>query len=281
MSTTASQITSLTIVYSSVYSGTDERKHQSSGSLAFVLGIHWWPVNSPHKWPVTRKLFPFDDVIMGCVKVISNAAVFKGGTRNHLHDVCTNSLSAAHSVSMPSQWRHNDHDSVSNHQPHGCLLNRLFRRRSKKTSKLRFTGLCVGNSPGPVKSPHKGPVTRKMFPFDDVIMAKWIHMMAWQGNVLIIDDCKWYNWICTSLLFRDFHIVHITKRMPDLVRLRHEDLSRHEYLTCNIQMCKPCSVYIHLYQQGPYLVYVWYVRSCVHMDIWLVKGIQNFLNNRK
>ena len=67
-------------------------------------------------------------------------------------------------------WRHNDHDGVSNHQPHDCLLNRLFRRRSKKTSKLRVTGLCVGNSPGPVNSPHKGPVTRKMFPFDDVIM---------------------------------------------------------------------------------------------------------------
>ena len=67
-------------------------------------------------------------------------------------------------------WRHNEHDSVSNHQPRGCLLDRLFRRRSKKTSKLRVTGLCVGNSPGPVNSPHKGPVTRKMFPFDDVIM---------------------------------------------------------------------------------------------------------------
>ena len=70
------------------------------------------------------------------------------------------------------QWRHNDHDGVSNHQPHGCLFNRLFRRRSKKTSKLRVTGLCVGNSPGPVNSPHKGPVTRKMFPFDDVIMKE-------------------------------------------------------------------------------------------------------------
>ena len=67
-------------------------------------------------------------------------------------------------------WRHNDHDSVSNHQPHGCLLNRLFRRRSKKTSKLCVTGLCAGNSPGPVNSLHKGPVTRKMFPFVDVIM---------------------------------------------------------------------------------------------------------------
>ena len=67
-------------------------------------------------------------------------------------------------------WRHNDHDGVSNHQPHGCLLIRLFRRRSKKASKLRVTGLGVGNSPGPANSPHKGPVTRKMFPFGDVIM---------------------------------------------------------------------------------------------------------------
>ena len=46
------------------------------------------------------------------------------------------------------QWRHNGHHSVSNHQPHDCLLNRLFRRRSTKTSKLCVTGLCVGNSPG-------------------------------------------------------------------------------------------------------------------------------------
>ena len=69
-------------------------------------------------------------------------------------------------------WRHNDYGGVSNHQPHDCLLNRLFRRRLKKTSKLRVTGLCAGNSPGPVNSPHKGPVTRKMFPFDDVIMVR-------------------------------------------------------------------------------------------------------------
>ena len=60
----ASQITSLTIVYSTVYWGADQRKHQSSVSLAFVRGIHRWPVNSPHKWPVTRKMFPFDDVIV-------------------------------------------------------------------------------------------------------------------------------------------------------------------------------------------------------------------------
>ena len=58
------------------------------------------------------------------------------------------SSATAKSKRMTLQWRHNGRDSVSNHQPHCCLLNRLFRRRSKKTSKLRVTGLCVGNSPG-------------------------------------------------------------------------------------------------------------------------------------
>ena len=64
MGVIASQITSLMIVYSTVHSDADQRKHQSSASLAFVRGIHRGPVNSPHKWPVTRKMFPLDDVIM-------------------------------------------------------------------------------------------------------------------------------------------------------------------------------------------------------------------------
>ena len=64
MGAMAFQITSLTIVYSTVYSGADQSKHQSPAALAFVWVIHRGPVNSPHKWPVTRKMFPFDDVIM-------------------------------------------------------------------------------------------------------------------------------------------------------------------------------------------------------------------------
>ena len=64
MGAIASLITSLTIVYSAVYSDADQRKHQSTASQAFVRGIHRGPVNSPHKWPVTRKMFSFDDVIM-------------------------------------------------------------------------------------------------------------------------------------------------------------------------------------------------------------------------
>ena len=76
----ASQITSLTIVYSTVYSDADQRKHQSSASLAFVQGIHRGPVNSPHKWPVTRKMFPFDDVIMAYQ---SNRVSFKTKSYHH------------------------------------------------------------------------------------------------------------------------------------------------------------------------------------------------------
>ena len=64
VSAMASQITNFMIVYLTLYSGAGKRKHQSVASLAFVRGVHRWPVNSPYKGPVTRKLFPFDDVIM-------------------------------------------------------------------------------------------------------------------------------------------------------------------------------------------------------------------------
>ena len=60
----ASQITSFTVVYSTVNSDADQRKYQSFASLAFARRIYRRPVNSPHKWPITRKMFPFDDVIM-------------------------------------------------------------------------------------------------------------------------------------------------------------------------------------------------------------------------
>ena len=80
---------------------------------------------------------------------------------------------------MPRTWiiqlvHYNDViklDDVSDHQSHDCFLNRLFRRRPEKTSKFRITGLRVGNSPVTGEFPHKRPVTRKMFPFDDVIMT--------------------------------------------------------------------------------------------------------------
>ena len=107
MSAMTSQITGVSIICSCVGSGADQRKHQSSASLAFVPGH-------------------YIDVIM------------------------TTMASQITSLTV-------------------VYLTVFFRRISKKTSKLRVTGICVGNSPGPVNSPHRGPVTRKMFPFDDVI----------------------------------------------------------------------------------------------------------------
>ena len=77
MGAIASQITSLTIVYSTVYSVVDHRKHQSYASLAFMRGIHRRPVNSPHKGPETRKMFPFDDVIMDQVQIKHTASALK------------------------------------------------------------------------------------------------------------------------------------------------------------------------------------------------------------
>ena len=67
------------------------------------------------------------------------------------------------------QWRHNERNSVSNHQPHDCLLKRLFRCRSKVTSKSTSPTFVRGIQQWPVKSPHKGPVTGKMIRFGDVI----------------------------------------------------------------------------------------------------------------
>ena len=80
------------------------------------------------------------------------------------------------------RWRHNDHAGVSNHQPHGCLLNRLFRRKSKKTSKLRVTGLCAGNSPG------TGEFPAQMASYAENVSIWWRH----HGNgVDSSNSCGW------------------------------------------------------------------------------------------
>ena len=71
---------------------------------------------------------------------------------------------------MTLQWRHNERDGVPNHRRLDCLLNRLFRRRSKKKSKLRVTGLCEGNPRETGGFPSQRPVTGEMFSFGDVIM---------------------------------------------------------------------------------------------------------------
>ena len=78
------------------------------------------------------------------------------------------------------RWRHNERDCVSNHQPHDCLLNRLFTRRSKNTSKLRVTGLCAENSPVTGEFPAPRASNAETVSIDDVIMICW----SWDNHTI-------------------------------------------------------------------------------------------------
>ena len=79
----------------------------------------------------------------------------------------------AESIKISLQWRHNERGGVSNHRRRDCFPNHMFKRRSKKTPKLRVTGLCEGNPPVAGGFPHKGPVTRKMLPVDVIMWSKF------------------------------------------------------------------------------------------------------------
>ena len=103
MTMMASQITSLKIVYSAVYSGADQRKHQSPASLAFLRGIHRWPVNSPRKGPVPRKMFPFDDVIMVSAAM---ASYITGNKPLLLATHRCPSQRVSNAENFPMLWRH-------------------------------------------------------------------------------------------------------------------------------------------------------------------------------
>ena len=98
MGAMVSQITSLMIVDSAVYSGADQRKHQSSASLAFVRGIHRWTVNSSHNWPVTLKMFPFDDVIMCGLVPSNNKPSLKIYIQRHVASTGDKDLNCVHDL---------------------------------------------------------------------------------------------------------------------------------------------------------------------------------------
>ena len=132
-----------------------------------MRGIHRWPVNSPHKGPVTRK----KAISWRHHELADSGEFFSTGC-----GVCRREVNLVHLQTISLQWRHNERDGFSNHQPHDCLLNRLFRRRSKKASNRRVTGLCEGNS----------PVTGE-FPAQRVINAEnasnW-----WRHHVTLLSD---------------------------------------------------------------------------------------------
>ena len=104
------------------------------------------------------------------------------------------------------KWRHTQCNGVSNHQRLECLLNCLFRRRSKKTSNIGVTGLCEGIQRWQVDFPHKGPVTRKIFSFDDVIMTHYI-LPSWVEHTANIVLNQSINSCCHSKFhYQNMHL---------------------------------------------------------------------------
>ena len=137
-------------------------------------------------------------------------------------------------------WRHNGHDGVSNHKPHDCLLSRIFRRRSKKTSKLRVTGLYAGNSP--VNSPHTWPVTRQISPFDDVIIRSW-NCHSWQVSFLLVSP---------SIMPMELQVFITKKVTHNVVRMRLSKMNRGTHYFSDMCMgnlallIKACLVFLSL-----------------------------------
>ena len=119
------------------------------------------------------------------------------------------------SLCTPLQWRHNGRDSVWNHQPHDCLLNHIFRRRSKKTSKLRITGLCAGNSPGTGAFPAQMASNVKNVPFDDVIMrceitVMWITPDLTYKSTMVSTSCEIaLRWMPQNITYKKSLLVQV------------------------------------------------------------------------
>ena len=166
MSAMASLINGVSIVYSTVFVEVDQRKYRISAWLASVWGIHRWPVNSPHKGPVTRKMFPFDDVIMWRCCFVLERPIWQEQSlkglgqwcrvciRNSLHvyyirillllTPCYRFRRYGHPIpprivntikTVSLQWRHNERVGVSNHQPRDCLLYCLCKAQIKENIK--------------------------------------------------------------------------------------------------------------------------------------------------
>ena len=115
------------------------------------------------------------------------------------HTKCSASRVRLRKICKCLRWRHNGRDSVSNHQSHDCLLNRLFRRRSKKTSKLRVTGLCVGNSPG------TGEFPAQMASNAENVSIWCRHHVRYHQ-----ERQKWhhgYTWVSTNMIVNGYTII--------------------------------------------------------------------------
>ena len=128
-----------------------------------------WPdtsFNHLNDWP-TQSMFVFLVARGGLRDACTCIGLLASGLPSSAEDLTW--VMAEWTEKHTLRWRHNDHAGVSNHQPPGCLLNRLFRRKSKKTSKLRVTGLCAGNSPG------TGEFSAQMASYAENVSIWWRH----------------------------------------------------------------------------------------------------------
>ena len=175
ISAMASQVTNLTTVYSTVYSGANQRK-----SKIRVTGLcaENSPVNSPHKWPVTRKMFPFDDVIMDKVQIAVRTEVMckvlcvpwgRDMKETLQLKTCMQNAATYSVVSVPFDVIMSAmvYQITNLTIVYSTVYSGVHQRKHQSSSSLVFV---LGIHRWPVNSPHKGPVTRKMFPFDDVIL---------------------------------------------------------------------------------------------------------------
>ena len=170
--------------------------------------------------------------------------------RNELWDpaIVTRSHDKWYRTRLTLQWRHNAHDSVSNHQPHDCLLNHLFRRRSKKTSKFRVTGLCAGNSPRTGEFPTQMASNAEFFfhlmtsswskSFTTIsttgrVKKLWTHVQ-WLTHVIITikytTDWDWHRNSCW------LHVISWDRIFPTIVS-KHRSYQLEEYIDGLAQDC--------------------------------------------
>ena len=205
MSEIASQITSLTIVYSTVHSGADQSKHQSSASLAFVWEIHRWPVNFPHKWPVTRKVFPFDDVIMPfCTKhddLIKEFGPYITGSYITIEvGICV--LSLVVQIIILNMY----HTQGSRPVP-GCLLTIAKRHRGSK--RVAVTGNDTTRQDNASEISLNDLDHRKVSPTLHDNREHTGKMSSDTASDFVKEDWRYIARVCDAVCFLLFLVVHI------------------------------------------------------------------------
>ena len=145
-----------------------DRRSSDMLAFRFIINIESVVVNKSTQWSNGKRFAPF-----------------------FVCRLCYNSATCKTSL----RWRHNERDSVSNHQPYECLLHRLFTRRSKKTSKLRVTGLCAGNSPETGEFPAQWASNAENFSFwwRHHVFSFFISMHVFHATLFVTRNALWFE----------------------------------------------------------------------------------------